>query len=1050
MSGTGDRRALGESLSATQSEAIDRACDRFEAAWRAGSRPRIESLLDEADAALHPALFGELIVLEIHWRRRLGEQPVAAEYHPRFPDRASALAEAFARLAERTGAGPSPAADESTTRSADLGTSHPDATLTKDNSGSTVTSTQDDPARIDSGTKNVLYDGPRFRVLRPHARGGLGEVFVAFDQELNREVALKELLAQTAANPASRQRFLTEAEVTGGLEHPGIVPVYALGNHPDGRPYYATRFVRGDSLKQAIERFHGEAGRDGPDDPATADPKRPGAARGSKQRIRDSDASSLAFRQLLRRFVDVCNAIDYAHSRGALHRDIKPANIVLGKHGETLVVDWGLAKATGKGGNDGDERALVTSSASGSAETLPGSVMGTPAYMSPEQAAGDLESLGPACDIYSLGATLYSVLTGRPPCEADRAGLVLDRVRRGEFPKPRSVSPAVPESLEAICLKAMALKPADRYATPKALAEDIERWMADERVTAWREPFAVRAGRWMRRHKTLVATTAVSAPLLLVGTVVSGALAARAIVAEGTARLDRDRARTAETKAKAEQSKTEAALTRATEEQAKAKKSAAESRAVLSFFQNNVLAATRPGGQMGGLDKELTIRQAIDAAEPKIADAFKDQPTVEADVRNTIGTTYYYLGDPVRAIPQYERSLALREAKLGPDHPQTLIIRGDLAGLFGAAGRLDHAIALYESTVKRMEAKLGPDDPDTLITCSNFASACRAAGRLDDAIKIHEATLKRMEAKFGPNHANTLIVRNNLANAYRDAGRSKNLVAMRRATLDRLMAALGPNHPTVLAGRVNLAGAYSDAGQTADAAALLEQTLKLLVAKLGADHSDTLICRENLAAAYASAGRLGEALPLFEETVKVRATKFGPDHPDTLIARNNLAMAYSESGRIDEAIAIYETTRNLVETKLGKDHRDTLGTMNELARLYLQAKRWSDAEKTARACLAIRNEAPASGWTKYYTMCQLGSALAGQNHIPEAMPFLVGGYEGMKAMEATMSLADRRLLADSVRNIIAAYLACNKPEEAAEWSAKLNLPDLPANVFDPL
>ena len=226
-------------------------------------------------------------------------------------------------------------------------------------------------------------DGQRFRVLRPHAKGGLGAVFVALDSELNREVALKQILDHHADDPTSRQRFLIEAEVTGGLEHPGVVPVYGLGTYGDGRPYYAMRFIRGDSLKEAIERFHCRRGSE----------KRPGRW-------------SLELRKLLRRFQDVCNAIDYAHSRGVLHRDIKPANVIVGKHGETLVVDWGLAKSIGRSDPGSGERTLTPSSASGSVETLPGSALGTPAYMSPEQAIGDLDRLSPLSDVYSLGATL--------------------------------------------------------------------------------------------------------------------------------------------------------------------------------------------------------------------------------------------------------------------------------------------------------------------------------------------------------------------------------------------------------------------------------------------------------------------------------------------------------------------------------------------------------------------------------------------------------------------------------------------------------------------
>src|SRR5262249_31164117 len=184
-----------------------------------------------------------------------------------------------------------------------------------------------------------------------------------------------------------------------------------------------------------------------------------------------SGSRDLEFRRLLRRFIDVCNAIEYAHSRGVLHRDIKPGNIIVGKHGETLVVDWGLAKVVGRveSGVDSGERTLIPSSASGSAETLPGSALGTPGYMSPEQAEGDLEHLGPHSDVYSLGATLYYLLTGRPPVEGE-VGEVLRAVQRGEFPPPRRHDPAIDRALEAVCLRAMAHKPADRYASPRALA----------------------------------------------------------------------------------------------------------------------------------------------------------------------------------------------------------------------------------------------------------------------------------------------------------------------------------------------------------------------------------------------------------------------------------------------------------------------------------------------------------------------------------------------------------------------------------------------------
>lgn len=330
--------------------------------------------------------------------------------------------------------------------------------------------------------------GKRFRVLRPWREGGLGKVSVAQDEELHREVALKEIKYQHARNPASRERFLLEAEITGALEHPGIVPVYGLGNYGDGRPFYAMRFVRGDSLEEAIERYH-----------------KPNSQR-------EAGKGVVAFRELLGRFIDVCNAVAYAHSRGVLHRDLKPGNIILGKYGETLVVDWGLAKIAGKSDEPAaafEETPLEIHAKSGSAPTRMGALIGTPAFMSPEQAEGRLDLLGPASDVYSLGATLYAVLTGIAPFTDRDVENVLAKVRTGEFPPPKTLNAQLELPLEAICLKAMSLKSADRYSSPTYLADDLERWLADEPVAAYRESFVARVRRWGRRHRAIVTGSSV-------------------------------------------------------------------------------------------------------------------------------------------------------------------------------------------------------------------------------------------------------------------------------------------------------------------------------------------------------------------------------------------------------------------------------------------------------------------------------------------------------------------------------------------------------------
>ncbi len=347
----------------------------------------------------------------------------------------------------------------------------------------------------------------RYRRLVLHAEGGLGRVYVAQDDELRREVALKEIKEAYADNASSRARFLLEAEITGALEHPGIVPIYGMGAYPDGRPYYAMRFIHGESLHDAAARCHA----DGPC---------------------DFRAAPLELRRLLTRFVAVCDAVAYAHQKGVIHRDLKPANVMLGEYGETLVVDWGLARRVG----------TATPSAGDSAEgagTRWGAVVGTPAYMPPEQASGRVDELGPAADVYSLGATLYHLLTGAAPFSS-KDGDILVRVQEGRYRPAAEANRSVSPALAAICHKAMARLPAGRYATARELAADVERWLADEEVTAHRDPPLQRLWRWARKNRSRAAAIAAAVAVALTAAV-AGVMVWSAREGEKTARLQAER-----------------------------------------------------------------------------------------------------------------------------------------------------------------------------------------------------------------------------------------------------------------------------------------------------------------------------------------------------------------------------------------------------------------------------------------------------------------------------------------------------------------------------
>ena len=387
----------------------------------------------------------------------------------------------------------------------------------------------------------------RYSLRGLHASGGLGEVFAARDTELNREVAVKRIKSRYADDPGSRRRFLTEAELTARLDHPGVVPVFGLVNDVRGRPVYAMRFIRGETLKDEIDRYHNQG--DKKQDSAKtegegkwADPGLAAAPVAPPSAV----PRTVAFRQLLSRFVAVCQAIAYAHEKGIIHRDIKPANVMVGKFGEVLVVDWGLAKSL----TDGPDPARLMKHAADagfrhdpeatdlpSHATMAGTAVGTPSYMPPEQAAGQLDKVGPRADVYSLGATLFVILTGKAPFTGKSAVETLDQVRKGAFEPPGAVNADCPKPLDAICRKAMALSPDDRYPSAQALAADVERWLSDEPVSAYQDPFTARAARWARRHPARVAA---AASLLLAGLIAAAGIAWAVHLGEKETARERD------------------------------------------------------------------------------------------------------------------------------------------------------------------------------------------------------------------------------------------------------------------------------------------------------------------------------------------------------------------------------------------------------------------------------------------------------------------------------------------------------------------------------
>ncbi len=383
------------------------------------------------------------------------------------------------------------------------------------------------------GLPEVLRATAVYRPRGHHDQGGLGVVYTAHQEELDRTVALKRIRPDRLRG-ASRRRFLREAVLTARLQHPGIVPIYGLGRD-EGGPFYTMPFIEGRTLQEAIAAHHGEEG--------------PG---------RDPGGRGLRLRELLQHFIAACNTVAYAHDQGVVHRDLKPSNIMLGPYGETLVMDWGLAKRFGAAEESAEEDGDLASPEDSPGDvTATGEVLGTPMYMSPEQARG--EPAGPAGDIFILGLVLNAILTGRSAFDESisRGPARLQAVRDAAIVPPRRRDPRLPRALEAICLKAMAPRPEGRYASALRLADDVVKWLADEPVSAWCEPASARARRWMRRHRTAVAASAVALAAVAVGLAVVASLQAQSNVRLRSAVERTDEALAA---MKAAQVRTQAAL----------------------------------------------------------------------------------------------------------------------------------------------------------------------------------------------------------------------------------------------------------------------------------------------------------------------------------------------------------------------------------------------------------------------------------------------------------------------------------------------------------
>ncbi|MCY3018606.1 MAG: tetratricopeptide repeat protein [Planctomycetota bacterium] len=788
--------------------------------------------------------------------------------------------------------------------------------------------------------KGSATPGAHYELLDVLGEGGMGLVYAARQTSVDRLIALKVIKASVASDEAYRAKFLAEAAVTGDLDHPNIVPLYDLGSSETGAPFYAMKLVKGTPWSKTIKQN--------------------------------------ALRENLGILQRVADAVAFAHSRGVIHRDLKPDNVMLGEYGEVLLMDWGLALSVSP---QGKAEPLGEHAACG----------GTPAYMAPEMAQGNVASIGPRSDVYLLGAILFEIVTGKRPHCGPGAMACLRAAAANEI-----VAVEEKNELRDIALKAMATRPEERYAGVKdfqqalkdyaghiesvILSEQAEKALEkaassrdyndfakamlafEQALELWSGNKAAAQGAHAAR--LAYATCArqkgdleLALTLLDAGGLKDAPLwrEVQAAKAERDARTRRLRtlkfALAAAAAAivvglavaflwiRAEQAAT--ALER--DKAVAAQKAEAEQRRLAEESQRKALAAA------AAERKAKETAEAKEAETAAVLDFVQSKVFAAARPEGQEGG----LGREVTLRKAIQSALPFVETSFSKQPLIEARLRVTLGISFTYLGEAKTAAKQYEAARAIYTKHLGPDHPDTLTSMSGLASSYRDLGRHAEALKLDEETLALRKTKLGPDHPNTLTSRIGLAASYDALGRHAEALKLQEETLALQKAKLGPDHPDTLLGMAGLAVCYSALHRHAEALKLQEETLALQKAKLGPDHPDTLISMSNLAGTYYTFGRHAEALKLQEETLTLRKAKLGPDHPDTLISMSNLALSYSDLGRQAEALKLWEETLALMKAKLGPDHPFTLGTMSHLAIHYSDVGRPAQALKLSQEAVEL-------------------------------------------------------------------------------------------------
>lgn len=625
-----------------------------------------------------------------------------------------------------------------------------------------------------------------FRIQRRIGMGGMGVVYEAVQEQPRRRAAVK-VLRPGRVSPRVQRRFEFESEILAKLHHPGIAQVFAAGTFEIGggtQHWFAMELIEGPALPAFLRE------------------------------------ASLTRAQRVELLLGLCDAVQHAHQRGVVHRDLKPDNILITRDGpeasaaQPKILDFGVAR-------------LIDDDSGASMHTAAGELVGTLAYMSPEQLSGDPERLDARSDVFSLGVIGYELLCGCLPHGSGLAAMadVIQAITRDEPKRAGLLDASLRGDLEVILGKALEKDPDRRYQSAAEFAADLRRHLHDEPIHARPATVMYQARKFSRRHRALVGGVVTTLLALLVGVVLS----ARA-------------ARTAQ------------------QEAAKARYEADKAAAVNNFITNDFLMKLLAAANSTGGAPRLPIGELVDKAAESIESMFAGQPTLEAAVRNEIGTIHYNLGNVDAAAEQFQKALRLWETQLGSAHADTLKAVNNLGQCRARQSRGDEAEALYRRALEGRRRVLGDDDPFTLVTMNNLADLCRASGRLDEAEELLRRALDAQRRVHGPAHKNTITTMGNLGTLLMQRGRRDEALAMHRDAYNASAATLGRDHVMTAMTGVRLSVALQKSGRSAEAEPILLAAIPSFERTLGAESVEAVGARRALARVYRDLSKREQAI----------------------------------------------------------------------------------------------------------------------------------------------------------------------------------------------